>query len=358
MIYFVTKNIERAVGIDLAHYTDVKILTNAAPLAEKLQEKFPEKVVLRTGNSLSTLGLLLEYKDLFTPEDSIIVFKNSSQIERLCADNDWALLNPSSTLVNRFERKIPQYEWVASIGGIPLIPAHIGPLNTFSYDALSERIGKKFILQYSVGHTGEGTLVIENEEDLRTLQEQFPKRLVKISTFINGTVYTANISVGTDDVLVGNISKQLTGIPELTDNAFATVGNDWEAPTNELSQEQIADINALSEHLGSEMRRYGWKGLYGIDVLVEQTTGELFFLEINARQPQSAGYETIIANNQESNGPMDWHLHTLAGADVPYTSNEYTNTAKQVFPRLEGSVPEAFQGIIDKRNADIEAFML
>ncbi len=356
MVYFVTKDIERAIGIDLKHYADISIITNESPLAIRIQKLFSDNIILNNGNYLSTFDLLLEHKNLLTKHDRIVVFKNSSQIERLCNEYEWELLNPSSTLVNRFERKITQYEWIVTIGDVPIIPTHIGTLDSFSYTALADSLGETFILQYSVGHTGNGTMLIKNESDLTKLQESFPERLVKVSKFMECTVYTANVSVEADYVRVGNISKQLTGIECLTDNPFATVGNDWEATKQELLENQITNITQLAQYIGNAMRNYGWKGLYGIDVIVEKKSGNIFFLEINARQPQSAGYETILAHKQKANGPMDWHLHTLAKTNLPFESNNYEITAKQVFPRITECVSKEYQIIIDKRNADIEAF--
>ena len=42
------------------------------------------------------------------------------------------------------------------------------------------------------------------------------------------------------------------------------------------------------------MRANGWKGLFGIDVLLEKTSGKLFLIEINARQPAGTTFEAKL----------------------------------------------------------------
>ncbi len=42
------------------------------------------------------------------------------------------------------------------------------------------------------------------------------------------------------------------------------------------------------------MSRDGWKGLFGADVIMDEKTGQLYLLEINARQPASTTFESRL----------------------------------------------------------------
>src|SRR3989344_8820005 len=112
MMWYVTKDSERAAGINFKKYPELRIVSNRAPLADMLQKMYPRKVFLSKENK-GTLELLEAYAKHIekldrTPE--ILVFKNSSQIERLAKEKKWKLLNPDAELIEKFEHKLNQYK--------------------------------------------------------------------------------------------------------------------------------------------------------------------------------------------------------------------------------------------------------
>ena len=50
----------------------------------------------------------------------------------------------------------------------------------------------------------------------------------------------------------------------------------------------------MATHIGNKIRADGWRALYGIDVVMDEKTGTLYLLEINARQPASTSYESYL----------------------------------------------------------------
>lgn len=352
MIYYITKDIERALGIDLNYYTDLCIITNDSPTARMIQSRFTDRVLIHEGDAKSTLELLAQFRDTITSNDQIIVFKNSVQIERLCENQNWNLLNPKAELVNTFEHKISQYQWIMD-KNIRVPDTVVGACGAYDFGTLEERLGVPFIVQFNTGHTGSGTQLISNSREWENITAQFPKREARISRCIDGLTYTINTCISNSDIIPGKTSLQLTGIPELTENKFATVGNSWKDVDTACDTEVARNARAIA----SEMQKDGWKGLFGIDVLVEQNSKEMYFIEINARQPQSAGFETIIAHEQQANGPMDWHLQALAGTTLPFDSNEYDITAQQVFMRKkDAEMPQEYQSVVNEREERIERF--
>ena len=49
------------------------------------------------------------------------------------------------------------------------------------------------------------------------------------------------------------------------------------------------------------MHKQGWKGLFGVDAILDEKTGTVHLLEINARQPASTTFESQLQHSTASN---------------------------------------------------------
>jgi predicted ATP-grasp superfamily ATP-dependent carboligase len=112
-------------------------------------------------------------------------------------------------------------------------------------------------------------------------------------------MFTNNNVVFAEGGFIGNISYQITGLWPFTDRQFATVGNDWNLPEMMLTLELEDDYKEMVIAIGNKLRRSGWKGLFGIDVVLDKKNKKLFLIEINARQPASTTYESQLQLQQK-----------------------------------------------------------
>lgn len=288
-IVYVTRDLERALaGLDLHSYS---IITNATPFAKRLAKKHKNITLIAGAEKLDTHELLAHPKTFETisalTNPHILVFKNTLQIERLCREKKWHLLNPSAELANRVEEKISQVAWLGDCK--KYLPPH--RITTCKHLTWS---GEKYIVQFNRAHTGSGTLLIASENQIKELQNVFPNREVRITERIIGPALTNNNVVWGDHVLVGNINYQITGLSPFTDQPFATVGNDWALPQTLLNNKQRQLYYAMATEVGQKLAKEGWRGLFGIDVMLDQVSGRLYLIEINARQPASTTYESTL----------------------------------------------------------------
>ncbi len=322
-IVYITRDIERALGfpLDTPGYF---IISNATPFAKSVAAGLKNITLIEADRLLDTWELM-EHADVrlqianwrLQIVPNIVVFKNTPKIEDICKKNDWHLLNPSAALANKIEEKISQVEWLDDLAKF-LPPHRIDLCKNISWD------GAPFILQFNRAHTGTGTMLIQNEKELRDVQKKFPDRPARMTAYIDGPVFTNNNIVGTDTILIGNISYQITGMAPFTDNPFATIGNDWKLPHALLSSEQKKQYGSIARAVGEKLRADGWRGLFGIDVIVEAKTRKLHLLEINARQPASAAYESKLQSDRQTVRPSDRqtvttfeaHLLALLGYDL------------------------------------------
>lgn len=289
-VIYVTRDIERAIGLPL-DTPQYFIIANSTSFAKRLAKTHTNIFLIEEQELLDTWDLLqhpfvISYINKIS-NARILVFKNTKQIETTCRDAGWTLINPPAMLSDAIEPKISQITWLDGL--VHYLPAYtVGICSRVSWN------GTPFILQFNRSHTGNGTMLITSEEQLRTIQHTFPNRVVRTATYIVGPLFTNNNCVTDTDVLIGNISYQITGMYPFTDRAFATIGNDWVLPTTLLNKAQHDAYVRMATDIGNKLRADGWRGLFGIDVVMDEKTGTLYLLEINARQPASTSYESYL----------------------------------------------------------------
>jgi len=288
-IFYVCRDLERATaGLDFLS-KKYRIITNHSPLAKDLQKIYPQIKIITDKKILGTLELLQhpQTKKIITKKDFIVVFKNTPQIEKWCQEKKWKLLNPNAGLAAKIEEKISQVEFLGSLKKyLPNTKIVLGKDLKWK--------GKKFILQYNRAHTGSGTFLISSAKQLDEIKKLFPNREIRVSDYITGSFFTNNNCVWGNKVLIGNVNFQITGLSPFTDNPFATIGNDWSYPHTTLNKDQLKQYRKLALLVGKKMLKSGWRGLYGIDTVLEKKTGKLYLIEINARQPASTTFESQL----------------------------------------------------------------
>ncbi len=299
-VVYVTRDLERAVGLP-QEYQNYYIITNFSPYAKELAKNTKNTLLIKERSLLDTRELLEHPRvaafinKLKNPH--VIVFKNTLHIEKICADHGWPLLNPPSYLGNRIEEKISQVAWLGNLKkylplhqvmlckDLPRVGASIANVHA-SLQAC--------IIQFNRAHTGNGTMRVTSEDSIQELRKKFPQREVRVTTFIDGSAFTLIGCVWGNKILTSTINYQITGLPPFTHSPFATIGNDWALPQKILTTQQTKQIRQIATDVGEKLITNNWRGLFGIDVIVERETGKVFLIEINARQQAGATFESYL----------------------------------------------------------------
>jgi predicted ATP-grasp superfamily ATP-dependent carboligase len=321
-LVYIGRDCERAIG--LLNTTGYYIITNTSPLSTTLLKKASAGITIDEGRLLDTYELLQHKKTkkflnaLSRPR--IVVFKNTPQIEEICEKNKWQLVNPSATLGSLIEEKLSQLQWLGELARY-LPPHKVVQGKNLVWE------GEPYIVQFNRAHTGTGTALITSEITVTLLQKKFPERELRVTKYISGPSFTNNNVVWGRHILVGNINYQITGLEPFTANPFATVGNDWALPKKLLTPKQKSKFTEIAEAVGNKLILSGWKGLYGIDVIVDDTSGLLYLIEINARQPASTTYESQLQKSPLEGGVGDvgvttFEAHLSALLNIPYTEEQ------------------------------------
>lgn len=297
-IFFVTNDAERALGLEklLNNYHIICIDDNAIiDYMQKenvkvfcLEKELGElNTIFRNSNRLLNHKLTQKYikQNSQGNKGHLMFFKIAPNLARSAEKLGFKMLNTTAELNQKFELKIPQYEAIKDLD-IRLPKTEILKLTEAKYKELVKRLGNNFVLQFNRGHTGGGTVIIYNERELEDLKKQFPQRQARFATQIYGHPYTLNACVTKHGICWGGLSYQITGVEECTSKKAGTVGNDWAYP-KELSKKVKGDFDKFTRVIGEEMTKFGFCGMFGLDIVVDKKNDEAYMIEINARQPAS-----------------------------------------------------------------------
>jgi hypothetical protein len=349
-IIYVTREIERALGTE--PNPNFIIVSNKTKYGDSIKKQYPDFVHLLenpANDLLGTTELLSrpETAKLVTPDSYILVFKNTMRVEAEISAKKWQFINPKSYLSERVENKLSQIRWLGDLS--KYLPPHTVKL--------AKQISWKnepFIIQWAHGHTGDGTILVKTREDLVILQEKFPERMARLTTYVSGPSFTVNAIVAKDKIMMGNISYQITGLQPFTDNEFSTIGNDWGFAHKFLNTKDIENMKAIVRDTGTKLQKDGWKGLFGIDFIMDEKSRRVYLIEINARQPASTVYESFLEREQRENngikGVTTFEAHLRALLDLPIDQDIIAITdGAQIVQR----VTKHIQGVFDDAVSDL-----
>lgn len=324
-VVYVSSDVERAL-LDTPS-TSFRIITASSVHARGVSKQFPSFVSYIEGVH-DTYGVLTHpktaeiLKDI--PDVRLMVFKPDGRIERFCEKNGWKLINPSSDLAKSKEEKISQTAWLDGLGSTLLMPHTVCTLSDVKSVSLPA------IIQFNTGHTGNGTQLVSSVEELEILQKQFPNRLVRISQYVSGPTYTINAVVDAVTTHIGPVMYQITGLAPFTDLPYATIGNDWHVPSVLLTPDQQLQCVSIIEVIGRGLHTLGWRGCFGIDVVVDTEKNKVYVIEVNMRQTASVSFESSLQRMNGSLSTGQAHIAALLGETINTPLPSVTNGAQLI----------------------------
>jgi hypothetical protein len=349
-IIYVTRDIERALGAEPDE--NFIILSNDTKYGRLIKNKFPDFVHLiksETNELLGTTELIAhpQSRAILEPNSSILVFKNTQRVESEISSKGLIAINPKSALSERVENKLSQIRWLGELA--KYLPPH-----TIKLAKLINWKNMPFIIQWAHGHTGDGTILIKDRENLDAIQAKFPERMARLTNFIEGPSFTVNAVVSKDKILMANISYQITGLQPFTDNEFSTIGNDWAYAKKFLNENDLNQIRTIVRDVGSQLQRDGWKGLFGLDFIMDKNSRKIYLIEINARQPASTTFESqleILQRDKGTKGITTFEAHIRALLDLPIDQDIIAiDNGAQIVQRITKHI----QGVFDEITTKLE----
>jgi len=281
----------------------------------------------QNGDSITRLMRSKQFESKFKA-DAKRKFVMYSPIDPPYKINPLAYLMNSPTIAHAYENKRYFRDEFADLIRMP--EYEIKYMNELdraaSYRDLSERFGGAFMLQDEESSGSKGTYAIHNQDDyvdaVKSLKKFSRGRTIVASKFIHGETSSIQVCITKYGIFSGGIQRQLIDSKYLCNNklegATKWCGGEVGTVYPDIVQHQARDMATI---VGSELASHGYKGIFGIDLIVTPEN-DVYAIEINARL---TGYSHVISDLQLAENKIPFMLlHTLELANFKY---EVTDTS-------------------------------
>lgn len=253
----------------------------------------------------------------------VLYFKPNLKADVLCRELGYEKVGNSHALNEQFENKVNFFEVSASLVPQNHIKGFVETIGAARFSEITAALGLPFVVQFGHGWAGNTTFRITSEVDFKILAEKFAFTNARFSKYISGKTYLNNCCIYNDRVLKSNPAVQLNDIPLLSNRANVTCGRQWPAPS--LTNDQKGTIMAISQKIGEAMMQKGYRGFFGLDFLVEDSSGKVYLSENNARFTASAPFFTKQEILQDTIPLMYFHIAAFLHYDLPsYNVSEFS----------------------------------
>lgn len=253
------------------------------------------------------------------PNPYLLLYKSSIGIEKISDKYGFKILGNRSQIRDQFENK-GYFSQVLKQTGIEDIPSENLAVTDLEskINSYKKIFGEKLVLKFPDISIGGGVSIIflrnKNEwqqfpQKLKALQKEYVLKTAVVQKFIEGISPSITGCVTKYGVLTSRMQTQVIDEPEVVSLAHGSglfCGHDWQYwPYSENSQKQAETI---CEKFGAFMQKKGYKGIFGLDLLLEKGTGKIYPCECNPRYTGAFPTYTLMQLKDEKIPMEAFHL--------------------------------------------------
>ncbi|MFZ2544926.1 MAG: ATP-grasp domain-containing protein [Candidatus Saccharimonadales bacterium] len=294
----------------------------------------PEVIALNTADRTVELPYLNTPSMLANPtfqkllidnfKDTAVLAYKSVEVPEIIKENGMRFLTNDTELAHSLENKAYFRRHFSSLGiNFPKYRIYDNHPLVASDNVLNDFLAgdTEVVVQDAQLGGGKGTFMVS---DMPTLQYCF-ESLIKlkstgtlvVSKKINSAHERSVQCVATRyGVFVGPLQKQIIAHPLLA-NLNVPNGDKFcgiELNSNDAYSDSYPEIKKTAEKIGEELITLGYKGIFGLDCLVDES-GDVYILEINPRITGATPLLTMLYRKDEDIPFYLLHILELTGAD-------------------------------------------
>lgn len=268
----------------------------------------------------------------------ILVYKTSTKMERIANRNGWILAQaPVKFGKKLFENKV-LFRKILTKLNIAVPPGEITTLNfsedswvklTELYHEWRRAYGLPFVIQHPTRGGGKGTFFVNSEHDFwkarkklkikegGEVEEETKKISIIVARFISGPSPSITGCVTHHGILSTNPQHQILDSPSLYSSKKGSglfCGHDWSS--SRFSKRVNKQAYEITKKVGMYLKSKGYKGIFGLDFVLDAGTQTLYVTECNPRFLGSSPTITMVqlANNE----PPILAFHLLEYLNINY----------------------------------------
>ena len=258
----------------------------------------------------------------------LLPYKSSSKMVLTCQKNDWQLAaNPPDLCKRSIGNKVKFRRILGEIG-ISCPPGEIAVFGQLDFDFLAKKYNLPFVIQYPLSGGGKGTFFIKSAKDLREARKSLitltkgkigDSQEMIVSQFIRGSSPSVTGCVTRWGILSTSPQHQVLSMPELYNRSGAGLfcGHDWSF--SHFSPRVCRQVYETTEKVGQYLQKIGYKGIFGLDFIMDEQTEKIYVVECN---PRLLGSFPTLTMAQIRNGePPILAFHILEFLNTDYQVN-------------------------------------
>ncbi len=328
--FYITPDVKRGIGLEsvlpnfhiICSYHDpiIPILRNQGANIFCLEDYVSSDIsVFGNSGKLIEHPLVASYLSRFSKDTTyILVFKPSEKMEIICKNKGFKLIVNSSRINSMFEDKVGFYKILLDEKSNYIIPGMTGILGEMNFEELSSQFKLPFVVQFAHGWAGKTTFFINDKLGLEKLIKKFPFTRVKINKYIRGYTVLNNACIYKDDILISPPAIQISNINILGEKEAVTCGRQWPARFIDKNQEET--IRNITYKTGKLMQKFGFKGYFGLDFIIEEDSNNVYLSENNARFTASSAFFTKLELGINEIPFLVYHIAAFLNIDLPQKS--------------------------------------
>jgi hypothetical protein len=217
--------------------------------------------------------------------------------------------------------------------GLPRLPGRWRRLGGTPYKELAAEFGGRFVAQLILGAAGSGTAIVESESDYMAAAGRFAGSQAWITPYAGSLSFNVNAIATRAGTAVGYPSVQIVGQEALNGRRAGHCGNDFSA-TAAAPRSVVYSIREQTERIGNWMAARGYRGLFGLDFVMSDSTLEACAVDLN---PRWQGSTSLQAQAERRQGRIP-----LAAVEIAYKlglmdDHEVIQMSDSFFEPIEGS---------------------
>ncbi len=320
-VFYVTPSATRAIGLE-GVLPDYHVVCSERYAGGDLLRKAGAKL-FRTGRPYNNSGKILSDPEVLAyiragskgKTANILTFKPSPMIEMACEKNGFRYLGNGSAINRQWEDKV-KFAEITSVMGLRNANSRIVSIGKDNITELENSLdfsdGKKHVVQFSRGYSGNSTFITEDKDVFSSVIRGNMGRKMKLADFVEGDAYTFDVCVGDFGILISQPILQITGFTEFNRNPLGTCGNDF-AVGRKLDVSVREDIRISIIKITESLRSLGYRGIIGYDFVVGADGAHV--IEAN---PRLVGSVPVLTKLQISGGEIPFlllHILSFLGFD-------------------------------------------
>ncbi|MFC1700820.1 ATP-grasp domain-containing protein [Patescibacteria group bacterium] len=280
------------------------------------------------------LQYLKKLTDEYKQPPVLLVYKSTNRMEKICQDNLWILTAPQKKFGKAlFENKARLRKMLEDIH-VSIAPGEIKIAKELDYNQLSDKYGLPFVLQHPTRGGGKGTFFIHNQNDFEKAisklknkendQEKFIKEKnseylnIVVSKFIKGPSPSITGCVTKHGILSTGLQHQILDIDKLYNSKNGSglfCGHDWSF--SNFSDKINQQAYEIVERIGELFKKWNYKGIFGLDFILDEKEEKLYVIESNPRMLGS--FPTLSMAQLMNNEPPILAFHLLEHININYS---------------------------------------